>query len=236
MLSPQSRRLTRCRPPSQRFFSSALTPATATGPPPPTPGRSRARLVPSMSKQSHPCLLLDLPDTTSFNLILHWMYWGNFGVIERALIAKTVDWKDLFSTIDILGCDNALKIHCSRFWRKWIKPTNGPSVASLAAAAANVDSPPSSVSSSASTVVASSQTLANPTTSGWPKTKFPTSVSDDEEDQDERIGRATTAGRMDEDEAFESFQARVGQHQSDEIEVRLASELGALGQPPSEKL
>jgi hypothetical protein len=93
----------------RRFLSSSLSPSTppeassSSSRPPsmPAQGRSRARLVPSMSSDEHPCLLLDLPDAGAFNLVLHWLYWNEFSVVERALNAKTVDWKVLFNTIEV---------------------------------------------------------------------------------------------------------------------------------------
>lgn len=88
----------------RRYLASTLSPAT----PPETPspprsqaGRPRARLVPGMSRNDHPCLLLDLPDIASFNLLLHYVYWGDFAVVERALMAKQVDWGLLFRTIEV---------------------------------------------------------------------------------------------------------------------------------------
>lgn len=41
-----------------------------------------------------------MPDAGAFNLVLHWLYWQEWAVIERALNAKTVDWKIFFNTIE----------------------------------------------------------------------------------------------------------------------------------------
>lgn len=157
--------------------------------------------------------------------------------------------------------DTEVKIRCSRYWRTFIKPHNGPSIAALAAAAvastgAVIDSPPSSASSGASTVTGNP-----PTASGWPgptgssptsrrvtpsslsAPDFPTSVNDDEDDDGARLGstRAAGGGRAhptddDDCESFESFQARVDRPRSDETLVQLASGLDALGRAPGSRM
>lgn len=46
-------------------------------------------------------MLLTLPDPHSFNLILHYLYWGDGDVVTDALVSGKVDWMGLFNNIEV---------------------------------------------------------------------------------------------------------------------------------------
>ena len=80
----------------RRLFGGSATVSTSKSP---SSARPPHFLSPS---DSHPVVYLPLPDPSSFNLLLHWMYHGSMENIEFALEDGTVTWEGLARNVEYL--------------------------------------------------------------------------------------------------------------------------------------
>ncbi|KAG6862048.1 hypothetical protein C0995_007178 [Termitomyces sp. Mi166 len=77
------------------------------------PANRLPRLLSSPS--NHPTLYLPVPDPSSFQLIAHWMYFGDTTHMEECLHKKIVHWEGLARNVEYLGVSSELKI----FLKMW---------------------------------------------------------------------------------------------------------------------
>jgi hypothetical protein len=62
-----------------------------------------------LSSPSHPVIFLPVPDPASFQLLVHWMYFGCTASIENALISSTVTWEGLARNVEYLDMPNEIR-------------------------------------------------------------------------------------------------------------------------------
>ena len=80
----------------RRFFGGSTSALTSKSP---SSARPPHFLSPS---NSHPVIFIPLPDPSSFDLLLHWMYHGSMKDIEFALDDGTVTWEGLARNVEYL--------------------------------------------------------------------------------------------------------------------------------------
>ncbi|KAI5453160.1 hypothetical protein NCC49_006188 [Naganishia albida] len=82
---------------------------------------------------------LPIPDPNSFQVLAHWLYWGDSSNLEEALARNHVTWQGLIKNIEYLGLDNRIKRVLGSWWRRWVKVTPGrrESASGVAAATAS---------------------------------------------------------------------------------------------------
>lgn len=67
------------------------------------------------SSNSHPVVYLPIPDPSSFNLLLHWMYHGSLKDIELALDDGIVTWEGIARNVEYLD----IRDHMRQFLGRW---------------------------------------------------------------------------------------------------------------------
>ena len=67
------------------------------------------------SSNSHPVVYLPIPDPSSFDLLLHWMYHGSVKDIELALDDGVVTWEGLARNVEYLD----IRDHMRQFLGRW---------------------------------------------------------------------------------------------------------------------
>ncbi|KAL7416473.1 hypothetical protein BDY24DRAFT_412657 [Mrakia frigida] len=65
-----------------------------------------------------PTIHLTLPDPSSFDLILHFLYWGNAAVVADALDGGVYSCEGLIDNLRVLGIDSPLKAIVGRWWMR----------------------------------------------------------------------------------------------------------------------
>lgn len=55
------------------------------------------------STPHHPVICLPVPDPSSFELLLHWMYFGDFTILTQALYHSAITWQGLVQNAIYLG-------------------------------------------------------------------------------------------------------------------------------------
>jgi hypothetical protein len=78
------------------------------------------RLLPS--SPSHPIIFLPVPDPTSFQLLVHWIYFGHTNYIEECLSQGVIQWEGLARNVEYLGLPTSIKIFLGRWYRNWLHP------------------------------------------------------------------------------------------------------------------
>ncbi|PWN46699.1 hypothetical protein IE53DRAFT_304038, partial [Violaceomyces palustris] len=74
------------------------------------------------SNPDNPTLFLPLPDPSSFTILLHYLYHGDFEVVARSMSQKKVRWEGVVMNADFLGLDEVLKNELGVWWRRNISP------------------------------------------------------------------------------------------------------------------
>lgn len=64
-----------------------------------------------------PIILLTLPDPYAFSAILHYLYFGNFSKLEKAMDHRLVKWEGVVANAEVLGCDSSFKKQLGKYWR-----------------------------------------------------------------------------------------------------------------------
>lgn len=67
----------------------------------------------------HPIIFLPLPDPSSFQLLVHWMYFGNTKPIEQALNSGAVSWEGLARNVEYLDIRSEIRVFLGRWYGKW---------------------------------------------------------------------------------------------------------------------
>ncbi|KAG8215777.1 hypothetical protein J3R82DRAFT_7681 [Butyriboletus roseoflavus] len=83
------------------------------------------RLLPS--PPSHPILFLPVPDPSSIQPLIHWMYFGNTDHIENALCHGDIHWEGLARNVEYLALSTDIKVFLGRWYRSWYLPARCPS-------------------------------------------------------------------------------------------------------------
>jgi len=101
--------------PIDLFYSSA--PPTSSSPIPP---ERLPRLMPS--SPDHPILFLPVPDPSSFYVLVHWMYFGDFTYIQQCLHQGAIQWEGIARNAEYLGLSAEIKIFLGNWYRAWLDP------------------------------------------------------------------------------------------------------------------
>lgn len=91
----------------RRFFGGSTAASTSKS------ARAPHFLSPS---NSHPVVYLPLPDPSSFDLLLHWMYHGSTKNIEFALNDGTVTWEGLARNVEYLDIRDDMRQFLGRWY------------------------------------------------------------------------------------------------------------------------
>lgn len=67
----------------------------------------------------HPIIFLPLPDPSSFQLLVHWMYFGSTKPIEKALNSGAITWDGLARNVEYLDIRDDLRVFLGRWYGKW---------------------------------------------------------------------------------------------------------------------
>ncbi|KAL0571048.1 hypothetical protein V5O48_010903 [Marasmius crinis-equi] len=79
------------------------------------------RLLPT-STPNHPVLFLPVPDPTSIDHLVHWMYFGDISYIERDLSEGTIEWEGIARNVEYLGLGSGIKVFLGRWYARWLHP------------------------------------------------------------------------------------------------------------------
>jgi len=78
------------------------------------------RLMPC--SPDHPILFLPVPDPTTFHLIVHWMYFGDFRYIQDCLHRGLIQWDGIARNVEYLGLSADIKIFLGNWYHAWLNP------------------------------------------------------------------------------------------------------------------
>ncbi|KAF5330839.1 hypothetical protein D9619_005474 [Psilocybe cf. subviscida] len=101
--------------PLDLMFSST-PPSSTSG----IPADRLPRLMPC--SPDHPILFLPVPDPSSVHLLLHWMYFGDFTVIQECLHSGTVQWDGIARNAEYLGLSAEMKLFLMDWYNAWLNP------------------------------------------------------------------------------------------------------------------
>lgn len=76
------------------------------------------RLLPC--SPTHPVVFLPVPDPTSFQLLIHWIYFGQTHFIEDSLDRGVIQWEGIARNVEYLGLPNDIKIFLGRWYGRWL--------------------------------------------------------------------------------------------------------------------
>ena len=78
------------------------------------------RLMPC--SPDHPILFLPVPDPSSFHLLVHWMYFGDFTYIQECLHQGSIQWEGIARNVEYLGLSPEIKIFLGNWYYAWLNP------------------------------------------------------------------------------------------------------------------
>jgi hypothetical protein len=78
------------------------------------------RLMPC--SPDHPILFLPVPDPSSFHLLVHWMYFGDFTYIQECLHQGSIQWEGIARNVEYLGLSADIKIFLGNWYYAWLNP------------------------------------------------------------------------------------------------------------------
>ncbi|KAF8798119.1 hypothetical protein BYT27DRAFT_7203831 [Phlegmacium glaucopus] len=84
------------------------------------------RLMPC--SPDHPILFLPVPDPTTFHLLVHWMYFGDFTYIQECLHQGTIQWEGIARNVEYLGLNSDIKIFLGNWYHAWLNPDREPEI------------------------------------------------------------------------------------------------------------
>lgn len=87
------------------------------------------RLMPC--SPDHPILFLPVPDPTTFHLLVHWMYFGDFTYIQNCLLEGTIQWEGIARNVEYLGLNSDIKIFLGNWYHAWLNPDREPEIDSF---------------------------------------------------------------------------------------------------------
>ena len=76
----------------------------------------------------HPILFLPVPDPTTFHLLVHWMYFGDFTHIQKYLHEGTIQWEGIARNVEYLGLNSEIKIFLGNWYHAWLNPDREPEI------------------------------------------------------------------------------------------------------------
>ncbi|PPQ98829.1 hypothetical protein CVT24_003383 [Panaeolus cyanescens] len=82
------------------------------------------RLMPC--SPDHPIVLLPVPDPTSLYLLIHWMYFGDFTLIQQCLLNGSIQWEGIARNVEYLGLNADIKIFLGNWYHAWLDPEREP--------------------------------------------------------------------------------------------------------------
>jgi len=77
------------------------------------------RLLPS--SPNHPVLYLPVPDPSSFQLLIHWIYFGRTDFIQDALNRGIIQWEGIARNVEYLGFPHSIKIFLGTWYGHWVR-------------------------------------------------------------------------------------------------------------------
>ncbi|THU88616.1 hypothetical protein K435DRAFT_308127 [Dendrothele bispora CBS 962.96] len=80
------------------------------------------RVLPS-STADHPVLLLPVPDPSSIEVLIHWIYFGRTEFIEDALDNGDIEWEGIARNVEYLGLSTDIKIFLGWWYGRWRHPS-----------------------------------------------------------------------------------------------------------------
>ncbi|TFK76371.1 hypothetical protein BDN72DRAFT_232841 [Pluteus cervinus] len=80
------------------------------------------RILPS--SPNHPIIYLPVPDPSSFQLLIHWMYFGDNKFIDDCLKQGLIQWEGIARNVEYLGMSKEIKIFLGHFYRCWLQPSD----------------------------------------------------------------------------------------------------------------
>jgi len=86
----------------------------------PVPADRLPRLMPC--SPDHPILFLPVPDPSSFHLLVHWMYFGDFSFIQDCLHQGSIHWEGIARNVEYLGLSADIKIFLGNWYYAWLNP------------------------------------------------------------------------------------------------------------------
>lgn len=86
----------------------------------PVPADRLPRLMPC--SPDHPILFLPVPDPTTFHLLVHWMYFGDFKYIQECLHQGLIQWEGIARNVEYLGLSAEIKIFLGSWYNAWLNP------------------------------------------------------------------------------------------------------------------
>ena len=96
----------------RRFFGGSTTPSASNSTLPSRPPQFLS------SSNSHPVVYLPIPDPSSFDLLLHWMYHGSMNDIELALDDGIVTWEGLARNVEYLDIRDDVRQFLGRWYAR----------------------------------------------------------------------------------------------------------------------
>jgi len=90
------------------------------------PDNRLPRLMPC--SPDHPILFLPVPDPTTFHLLVHWMYFGDFTYIQNCLLEGTIQWDGIARNVEYLGLNSDIKIFLGNWYHAWLNPDREPEI------------------------------------------------------------------------------------------------------------
>ena len=90
------------------------------------PANRLPRLMPC--SPDHPILFLPVPDPTTFHLLVHWMYFGDFTYIQKYLLEGTIQWEGIARNVEYLGLNSDIKIFLGNWYHAWLNPDREPEI------------------------------------------------------------------------------------------------------------
>ena len=79
----------------------------------------------------HPILFLPVPDPTTFHLLVHWMYFGDFTYIQKFLHEGTIQWEGIARNVEYLGLNSDIKIFLGNWYHAWLNPDRETEIDSI---------------------------------------------------------------------------------------------------------
>ena len=83
------------------------------------PANRLPRLLPG--PPDHPVLFLPVPDPTSFHLLIHWIYFGETGLIDDCLHQGVIQWEGIARNAEYLGLSPGIKIFLRAWYSRWLE-------------------------------------------------------------------------------------------------------------------
>ncbi|KDQ61136.1 hypothetical protein JAAARDRAFT_32140 [Jaapia argillacea MUCL 33604] len=109
---------------SRRPLTPSRFESSSPKPQPNSPSPMQIRHLPRLlaSSPTHPVIYLPVPDPSSIQLLVHWMYFGHTHFIEDSLNTGSVRWEGILRNAEYLGLDSDIKSFLWRWHRSTISP------------------------------------------------------------------------------------------------------------------